>query len=60
MMAHLLLYGNSYSQIIRIGKNSIVGLYPLLPDHMEVDRDSKGSLTYTYTTSNGKTVVIKP
>ena len=60
MMAHLLLYGSSYSQIIRIGKNSIVGLYPLLPDHMEVDRDSKGSLTYTYTTSNGKTVVIKP
>ena len=60
MLAHLLLYGNSYSQIIRSGKNSIVGLYPLLPDHMDVDRDSKGNLTYTYTTSDGKTVVIKP
>ena len=60
MLAHLLLYGNSYSQIIRSGKNSIVGLYPLLPDHMDVDRDSKGNLTYTYTTSDGKTVSIKP
>lgn len=60
MLAHLLLYGNSYSQIIRSGKNTVVGLYPLLPDHMDVDRDSKGNLTYTYTTSDGKTVVIKP
>ena len=60
MLAHLLLYGNSYSQIIRSGKNQVIGLYPLLPDHMEVDRDSKGNLTYTYTTSDGKTVLIKP
>lgn len=60
MLAHLLLYGNSYSQIIRSGKNTVVGLYPLLPDHMDVDRDSKGNLTYTYTTSDGRTVVIKP
>ena len=60
MLAHLLLYGNSYSQIIRSGKNQVIGLYPLLPDHMDVDRDSKGNLTYTYTTSDGKTVVIKP
>ena len=60
MLAHLLLYGNSYSQIIRSGKNQVIGLYPLLPDHMDVDRDSKGNLTYTYTTSDGKTVSIKP
>jgi len=60
MLAHLLLYGNSYSQIIRSGKNTVIALYPLLPDHMDVDRDSKGNLTYTYTTSDGKTVVMKP
>ena len=60
MLAHLLLYGNSYSQIIRSGKNQVIGLYPLLPDHMDVDRDSKGNLAYTYTTSDGKTVVMKP
>jgi HK97 family phage portal protein len=60
MLAHLLIYGNSYCQIIRTGKNGIIGLYPLLPDHMDVDRDSKGNLTYTYTTSDGKTVSLKP
>ena len=60
MLTHLLLYGNSYCQIIRTGRSQIDSLYPLLPDHMEVDRDSKGNLTYTYTTSDGKTVVIKP
>ena len=54
MLAHLLLYGNSYSQIMRNGKNQIIGLYPLLPDHMVVDRDTKGRLTYTYTTRDGK------
>jgi len=54
MLTHLLLWGNSYSQIIRTGRNQIDSLYPLLPDHMEVDRDSKGKLTYTYTTGEGK------
>lgn len=42
MLTHLLLYGNSYCQIIRTGRSQIDSLYPLLPDHMEVDRDSKG------------------
>ena len=54
MLTHLLLWGNSYSQIIRTGRNQIDSLYPLLPDRMEVDRDSKGKLTYAYTTSEGK------
>ena len=60
MLSHLLLWGNSYSQIIRTGRNGIVGLYPLLPDHMNVDRNSKGVLTYNYTTSDGKTVQLDP
>ena len=51
MLSHLLLWGNSYSQIVRSGKTNILSLYPLLPDRMEVDRDSKGNLTYTYTTT---------
>ena len=59
-LSHLLLYGNAFSQIIRSGRSKIVGLYPLLPDHMAVDRDSKGKLTYTYTTSEGKTVLLAP
>ena len=45
MLSHLLLYGNSYCQIIRSGRSGIMGLYPLLPDRMAVDRDSKGKLT---------------
>ena len=60
MLSHLLLWGNSYAQIIRTGRNGIVSLYPLLPDHMEVDRDSRGKLTYTYTTSEGRMVRLDP
>mgnify|MGYP001302781033 CR=1 FL=1 len=60
MLAHLLLWGNAYCQIIRTGRNQITQLYPLLPDRMEVDRDSHGSLVYTYTTTDGKTVKLAP
>ena len=60
MLSHLLLWGNSYSQIIRNGRNRIVCLYPLLPDRMEVDRNSAGGLTYAYTTTEGRTVRLAP
>ena len=60
MLSHLLLWGNAYCQIIRTGRNKIDSIYPLIPDHMEVDRDSRGNLTYTYTTSEGKTYALKP
>lgn len=60
MLTHLLLWGNSYSQIIRSGKNKIIGLYPLLPDHMDVDRDSKGTLTYTYSDRDGNQIRLPP
>lgn len=48
MMTHLLLWGNAYSQIIRDGRNNVLGLYPLLPENVEVDRDEKGQLYYIY------------
>ena len=60
MLTHLLLHGNSYSQILRNGRGHILGLYPLLPDRMEVDRDSSGKLTYTYTTTEGRTHRLRP
>ena len=60
MLSHLLLWGNSYCQIIRSGRTQIIGLYPLLPDHMEVDRDSAGNLKYTYNTTEGRTVLLSP
>ena len=60
MLTHLLLWGNSYSQIIRTGRNKIIGLYPLLPDHMDVDRDSKGNLMYTYSDRDGNQIKLAP
>ena len=60
LLSHILLWGNAYCQIIRNGRGQITELYPLLPDRMSVDRDSQGSLTYAYTTTEGKTVKIHP
>ena len=48
LMGHLLLYGNAYAQIIRNGKGEVVGMYPLMPAKMTVDRDSGGNLYYLY------------
>ena len=41
-MTHLLLWGNAYAQVVRDGKNSVLGLYPLLPENVEIDRTDKG------------------
>ena len=61
MLSHLLLWGNSYCQIIRTGKNHVASLYPLLPERMEVDRNNQtGALVYTYTTTEGNAVKLKP
>ena len=48
VMTHLLLWGNAYAQVVRDGKNSILGLYPLLPENVEIDRTEKGELYYIY------------
>lgn len=47
-MTHLLLWGNFFAQIIRDGMGNVVALYPLMPNHMVVDRDEKGRIYYTY------------
>ena len=67
IMTHLLLWGNAYCQIIRNGKGEVVGLYPLMPDRMKVDRDEKGRLYYEYTIctddaplNKGNKVILKP
>ena len=67
LMTHLLLWGNAYAQIIRNGKGEVIALYPLMPNRMRVDRDSKGELYYSYTrysdeapTINGMTVTLRP
>ena len=48
LMSHLLIYGNAYAQIIRNGRGDVVGLYPLMPDKMKVDRDEHNHLIYVY------------
>ncbi len=48
LMGHLLIYGNAFAQIIRDGAGRVVSLYPLLPNKMEVWRDDRGELYYTY------------
>ena len=48
LMGHLLLWGNAYAQIIRDGRGKVIGLYPLLPNRMEVSRTEKGELYYRY------------
>lgn len=53
LMTHLLLWGNAYAQIIRNGKGEVVGLYPLMPERMKVDRDDAGALYYEYRISKG-------
>lgn len=48
LMSHLLLWGNAYAQIIRDGRGNVIGLYPLLPNKMTVNRSSNGEIYYIY------------
>ena len=48
LMGHLLLWGNAYAQIIRNGRGTVVGLYPLLPNKVIVNRNDQGVLYYQY------------
>lgn len=48
LMSHLLIYGNAFSQIIRNGRDEVMGLYPLMPDRVKVDRDEQNRLIYKY------------
>jgi HK97 family phage portal protein len=56
LMTHLLLWGNAYAQILRNGKGEVIGLYPLMPNKMTVDRDDKGRLFYQYQRSNDEAI----
>ena len=59
LMTHLLLWGNAYAQIVRDGKGQVVGLYPLMPQKMTVDRNEKGQLYYTYSRGNDEAPTMK-
>jgi HK97 family phage portal protein len=59
LMSHLLIYGNAFSQILRDGRGQVVGLYPLLPSRMDVDRDENGSIIYIYHSDKGSVRLTK-
>lgn len=48
LMTHLLLWGNAFAQVIRNGRDEVIGLYPLMPNRMTVGRDGAGWLYYEY------------
>lgn len=50
LVNHIMTYGNAYAQIIRNGLNQVVSLHLLLPDRMDVQRDTlTGKIIYIYT-----------
>ena len=60
-MSHLLLWGNAYAQIIRDGRGRVIGLYPLLPEHIEPYRTPEGDLYYRYRTEfTAQTYTLMP
>lgn len=67
LMTHILLWGNGFAQILRNGRGGVIGLYPLLPNKMSVERDEKGQLFYRYLryeneppAMDGNTVILMP
>ena len=59
LMSHLLIWGNAYAQIIRDGAGRVLGLYPLLPDKMEVQRNDKGNIYYVYSRNSDENPTFK-
>ncbi|UWG97411.1 phage portal protein [Dehalobacter sp. DCM] len=59
LMSHLLIWGNAYAQVIRDGAGRVVALYPLLPNKMEVWRDKKGEIFYTYSRNSDENPNLK-
>ena len=62
MMTSLLLYGNAYARIIKDKAGHVKELWYLLPQNMEVERDSNTKkIKYTYSDEiTSKTYVYKP
>lgn len=56
-MAHVVQWGNAYSEIVRNGLGDVVELWPLRPDRMRVTiaptADGRGKLVYYYRTRVG-------
>ena len=59
LMTHLLLWGNAYAQIIRNGRNEVIGLYPLMPNMMTVMRSEDGEIFYKYNHKSEEVYLLK-
>ena len=59
LMSHLLIWGNAYAQIIRDGAGRVLGLYPLLPDKMDGQRDDRGNIYYVYSRNSDENPMFK-
>lgn len=59
LMSHLLIWGNAYAQIIRDGAGRVLGIYPLLPDKMDVQRDDRGNIYYVYSRNSDENPMFK-
>lgn len=59
LMSHLLIWGNAYAQIIRDGAGRVLGLYPLLPDKMDAQRDDRGNIYYVYSRNSDENPMFK-
>ncbi len=59
LMSHLLIWGNAYAQIVRDGSGRVLGLYPLLPNKMDVDRDNRGRIYYVYSRDTNENPLFK-
>lgn len=57
-LIHTLLWGNSYSEIEYDDQFNIVGLWPLAPNRVGIERNGKGELEYTYYSDKGQSYVF--
>lgn len=58
LLSHAVVWGNGYAEIERDGAGRPIGLWPLPPDRVCVERDDDGVLFYLYYTRTGEPVPI--
>ncbi len=59
LISYLLIWGNAYAQIVRDGAGRVLGLYPMLPDKMDVQRNDRGSIYYVYSRNSDENLMFK-
>lgn len=60
MMAFILLYGNSYAEIVRDGAGNVKQLWPLTPTRVQVVRNDAGKPFYQIRLSEKEIAMLKP